>query len=559
MTRKILVTAALPYLNNVPHLGHMAGSHLPADIYARFQRSRGHDVVFVGGSDEHGTPNILSAKRCGLSPQEFCGKMHQYHAGIYKKFGISYNNYARTSSPTHHQTTQEFFLRLKDRGFITEKEAQQYFCPNQQNFLPDRYVEGACPKCGKSAHGDQCENCSADIDNNLISPHCTDCGSDAILEKTKHLFLNLPDLESLVRSWVEKQDSWRPHVKNEALKWLDNGLRARAITRDLEWGIKVPHPGYDKESDGKRFYVWFDAPIGYISATRELGREDEFWKDPSSEIVQFLGKDNIQFHTIFFPAMLLGHGSYNLPTNVFGLNFLQFKGEKFSKSKGKGVFCDSVLEAGTDINAIRAYLTTLIPETDDTNFRWEDFQTHVNGELTGKFGNAFNRVLSPLYKKHGGRLRANGSLGQTGLDTEMLAQIQSAPHEVAELLETGEIRAAYRKLMELAQATNKYLDDRKPWNQNSDDAAKTYLIAFNALKALAIIAEPFMPDAMNSVLSEQMGIHLPSGKWKHASEIVSHCEIGNPEPLFKKISDEELANMEETASQPPSLDKILGV
>ena len=361
---KRLITAALTYVNNIPHVGHIVGCHLPADIFARFCRSYGYETTFVGGSDMHGTPSLVTAQELNLDVKELTTKLHEVHDKIYKKLNISYDIYSNTHTETHEKITTDFFLELYKNGYINEGETEMFYCEKDNMFLPDRFVVGTCPKCGyDNANGDQCEKCDSLFSlNELKDAKCKVCGSPAKLKKSKHIFLNLSKGTEELDKWIEtKKDVWRPHVYAEAKKWVNEGLKDRCISRDITWGFPIPLKGYEN----KVFYVWFDAPIGYISITKELGEDKykDLWLNKDAKIYNFVGKDNIQFHTVFFPTMLLENKQYNLAHNVVGLNFLNFEGKKFSKSKKIGVFCNALIDdnAQIDIDALRAYLTTIIP------------------------------------------------------------------------------------------------------------------------------------------------------------------------------------------------------
>ncbi len=444
--QKILVTAALPYVNNVPHMGVIVGSHLPADIFYRYCRARGHDAVFVGGSDDYGTPAVVAAKELGIEPKKLVERLHQVHKRIYERLGIDYTNYSRTSNESHRKTAQEFFLTIHKRGFVHKKTASMHFCENDRMFLPDRFIVGTCPRCGyQSANADECEKCTSIFDpQEVIGPHCRICGSVPVMKKTTHFYLDLARLSKRLNQWVEGQKGiWRHHVFSEAKKWINEGLRSRPITRDIDWGIKVPLAGFDN----KVLYVWFDAPIGYITFTQELGKNlfHEYWEDPESQIYHFIGKDNIPFHTIFWPAMLLAHGNLNLPSKVVGLNYLNFEGQKFSKSKGIGVFCHNLLDSDLDIDVLRSYLTMVIPETADTSFSWKGFRTITNSELIGKLGNLFNRTLSLIWNNFGGRIDCGyeglSDLGQR--DQQLVESIRNTPNTIGSLFFKPEFRKAY--------------------------------------------------------------------------------------------------------------------
>ena len=388
----VLVTAALPYINNVPHLGHIVGSHLPADIIARYHRLKGDNVNFVGGSDAHGTPALLTAKSLGVPIEDVVDRLHEEHKDIYEFFGISYDNYSLTTSQTHAQITTDFFIKLKEQGFIEREDISQAYCPQEDLFLPDRYLSGTCPSCyEEDIQADQCDNCSyIPLPIEILDPYCTHCEGEVKFKETEQLLFKLDLVSDELESWIESNTgNWRDHVYGEAIGLVNNGLKPSSITRTLPFGISVP------SLENQVFYVWFDAPIGYLSFTKEISMEvyEQTWKNPDSTIINFLGKDNIRFHTIWWPGMLMAHGDYILPTNVVGLNFLNFKGEKFSKSRGVGVFCTDMDVSGIDINSLRSYLTTLIPERGDTNFSWKGYQDHVNRNLIAAIGNLYNRVI----------------------------------------------------------------------------------------------------------------------------------------------------------------------
>ena len=359
---KRLITSALPYINNIPHLGHIVGSHLPADIFARYCRTKGYETVFIGGTDENGSTSEIAASSIGVEIKEFSDKLHNEHKKIYEWFNISYDNFSRTSKPIHHQTTQEFFKVIYKNGFITPGKMNVFYSEEEKMFLPDRYVKGTCPKCGyEDATGDQCEKCTSMLDSTqLLNPKSVTTNSPVVIKESQHLFLRLDKLSKKVEAWIKKQKTWRSQVKALALGWIKEGLRERCITRDLKHGVSVPLKGYEN----KKLYVWFDAPIGYISATKEATKDwSSFWQKKNAKIYNFLGKDNIPFHTIFFPAMILAHGKFNLPYNVIGLQYLNYEGGKFSKSKKIGVFCEKLPDSGIDVDVMRGYLTFVIPET----------------------------------------------------------------------------------------------------------------------------------------------------------------------------------------------------
>lgn len=565
MSKPVLVTAALPYINNVPHMGHIVGSHLPADIFYRYHVAKGNDAALVGGSDEHGTPSVLAAKELGVSPRFLVDKLHSIHQAVYEKFNIAYTKYSRTSDPRHHQQTQEFFRKVQEKGLVHSGEVEMLYCTKDDMFLPDRFVVGTCPKCDyDSANADQCEKCTSVLTpRELKSPHCKSCGSTPSFKGSTHLYLDLGKLAGRVGQWVESQkDVWRPHVYAEAKRWIDEGLKSRAITRDMSWGVKVPG------LENKVFYVWFDAPIAYTSFTRELGEEtfEKYWKNPKAEVYNFLGKDNIPFHTIFWPAMLLAHGDLNLPKNVAGFNYLNFRGQKVSKSRGTGVFCYNLLDSNVDVDVLRAYLTTAIPESKDSDFSWDSFRANTNGELIAKLGNFFNRTLSVSSKNFGGRLDFNGSLSQSENDLRVIDAVMKFPDKIGNLFAGAQFRDAYREIMNFASEGNGYLERAAPWtlikNGRMNDAKRALYLGLNLCRSLAIVAAPILPNSMQRVWSEQLrfqGKVDHPGIWDTASEIsvpLSH-QTAPPAPLYGRIEEKDLERLEQHFSRPHTLTELV--
>lgn len=564
---KILITAALPYINNVPHMGHIVGSHLPADIFYRYCKAKGYDAIFIGGSDEHGTPSAIAAKEMGLHPQQLVDKLHDIHKKVYERLHIAYTNYSRTSNQSHHKNVKEFFKRISEKRYTHTGKVDMYFCENDSMFLPDRFVIGTCPKCDyESANADQCESCTSVLaPNELIDPHCKSCGSPPIIKQSEHLYLDLGQLVERLNHWVEGQkEIWRPHVYSEAKKWINEGLRSRSITRDMEWGVKVPVDGLEN----KVFYVWFDAPIGYMTFTRELGEDvfDKYWRNPESKIFHFLGKDNIPFHTIFWPAMLLAHEGFNLPSNVVGYNYLNFEGQKFSKSKGIGVFCYNLLGSDLDIDVLRSYLTTIIPETKDAEFRWNGFKNTTNSELIGKFGNFFNRTLNLIWKNFDGQLDYDCLSGLNDNDTLLIEGIQREPSLIGGLFFGVEFRETYKRIMQYASIGNVYLDRTAPWNLvkegKIEEARKTLYLALNLCKSLAIVSSPILPESMQRLWTDQLnlpGSLTTSGIWDEATkiDISSDHKINEPKPLYRRIDDDRLQELEKHFSRPHSLEELV--
>ena len=414
-----LITAALPYINNVPHLGHIVGSHLPGDIFARYSRARGYETLYIGGTDENGSTSEIAAFKLNVPVEKFSDKLYKEHKKIYDWFEISYDNFSRTSKSIHHETVKEFFEVINKKGFIEKNKMKVFYSPTENMFLPDRYVVGECPKCGyPDASGDQCEKCTSVLDpSQLKNPKSTISGGKLEIRETEHLFLKLDSLSPKLKKWIQSNKYFREQVRGLAMGWINEGLKPRCITRDLKHGVKVPL----KEFEKKVFYVWFDAPIGYVSSTKEITKEwEKFWKDEKSEVYNFLGKDNIPFHTIFWPGMVIAHGEFNLPKNVIGLQYLNYEGQKFSKSKGIGVFCERLPELKLEADIWRHYLTQVIPETSDSEFRWKDFQERVNSDLIGNYANFVNRVLNFIYTKLNGKITKPAAKDLQDIDKKLL-------------------------------------------------------------------------------------------------------------------------------------------
>ncbi len=556
--RRRLVTAALPYINNVPHLGHIAGSHLPADIFARYCRSKGFNTLFIGATDEHGSASEIAASQVGVDLKTFSDKLHEEHKKVYDWFGISYDHFSRTSNKTHKQVVTSFFKKLNEKGFIKEGSMPVFYSPNDDMFLPDRYVIGECPKCEyKSATGDQCESCTSLLDSHeLKNPKSTLTGEKLEIRESEHLFLALDQLSPEIEQWIKKQTHWRPQVKNLAMGWIKEGLKERCITRDLKNGIPVPLKGYED----KVFYVWFDAPMGYISATKEATNEWESFWTGDSQIYNFLGKDNIPFHTIFWPGMIIGSEQFNLPTNVIGLQYLNYEGKKFSKSKQIGVFCETLPKLGLSADIWRAYLTQVIPESNDSEFKWEDFIERTNSDLIDNFGNFVNRIVKFTSDRLEGKIERPDENRLKDLDKSTLNEIEEYKERIEGYLERSEMRKAYSEVLALSSLGNKYINDSAPWVTLKEDMQRTNDIIYigaRLLKALTTYIAPFIPENSEKVWS-QLGLKgspLDANAWDNSlSDFEGIHKVGNPEILFKKLEKGDEGHYREEASKGTDLE-----
>lgn len=551
--KRTLVTAALPYANGGVHIGHLAGVYVPADIYVRYLRLRGRDVLFICGSDEHGVPITIRAKKEGVTPQDVCDRYHKLIKESFEKFGISFSIYSRTTSDVHAKTATEFFEKLYEKGEFIEQESEQYFDEEAKTFLADRYIKGECPHCGNpDAYGDQCEKCGKDLSpTELINPHSTISGSKPVLRTTKHWYLPLDKAQPWLEKWILADHSdWRSNVVGQCKSWFDMGLKPRAVTRDLDWGIPVPVEG----AEGKVMYVWFDAPIGYISNTRELLPNDweKWWKSQDTRLVHFIGKDNIVFHCIVFPAMLKAEGSYILPDNVPANEFLNLEDDKISTSRNWAVWLhEYVEEFPGKQDVLRYVLTANAPETKDNNFTWKDFQARNNNELVAVYGNFVNRALVLTQKYFGGKVPPCGEL--TEQDKEIIAEFRDIKTKVEELLEKFRFRDAQKEAMNLARIGNKYLADSEPWKVFKTDPKRVETILNLSLQLvanLAIAFEPFLPFSSEKLRSM---INMPDLKWDNLGQtdlLVAGHELNKPELLFEKIEDEvveaQIKKLEET-------------
>jgi methionyl-tRNA synthetase len=556
--KRYTITTALPYTNGPIHIGHLAGVYIPADIYARYLRLTGNDVAFIGGSDEHGVPITIKAKNEGVSPQDIVDKYHAIIKKSFEDFGITYDNYSRTSSKIHHETASEFFKTLYDKGEFIEEVTEQLYDAEANQFLADRFVTGTCPKCGnEEAYGDQCESCGSSLNaTDLINPKSALTGNIPTLKQTKHWFLPLDKHEAFLRKWIlegHKKD-WKPNVYGQCKSWIDDGLRPRAVTRDLDWGIPVPAEG----GEGKVLYVWFDAPIGYISSTKEwAAREgkdwEPYWKDEDTKLVHFIGKDNIVFHCIIFPAMLKAEGSYILPDNVPANEFLNLEGNKLSTSKNWAVWLPEYLkDFPNQQDVLRYALNASAPETKDNDFTWKEFQARNNNELVAIFGNFINRVVVLTNKYYEGVVPAPHAFSQ--IDEDTLAAIKAYPDVIASSIERYRFREAGQELMNLARLGNKYLADEEPWKVIKVDEARTQTIMFVALQiasALATLCEPFLPFTsvkLKKILNVSSSDLTQEGRidnsWNDVSTdkvlLPAGHQIGKAELLFSKIEDEAI-------------------
>ena len=549
MSKRFTLTAALPYTNGPIHIGHLAGVYVPADIYARYLRLQGHDVAFICGSDEHGVPITIKAKKEGISPQDVVDRYHKIIENSFKEFGISFDNYSRTSSKIHHETASDFFNTLHDKGAFLEETTDQLYDAEAQQFLADRFVLGTCPKCGfTESYGDQCEACGTSHNaTDLIEPKSAISGNVPVLKSTKHWYLPLDQHQEFLQSWIgtEHKHDWKSNVYGQCMSWINDGLRPRAVTRDLDWGIPVPVEG----ADGKVLYVWFDAPIGYISSTKEWARAngkdwEPYWKDEETTLLHFIGKDNIVFHCIIFPAMLKAEGSYILPKNVPANEFLNLEGQKLSTSKNWAVWLPDYLKAFPDQQDVLRYvLTATAPETKDNDFTWKDFQARNNNELVAVYGNFINRVLVLTHKYYSGKVPQLKEL--TGADKGVLGELSTTPKEIQQSLERFRFREASQILMNLARSGNKYLADEEPWKVIKTNPERVQTIMYTALQiasGLSVLSEPFLPHTAEKLQKMLRLDPIPS--WQdvrqgHTLLASGHC-IGKPSLLFTKIEDPEI-------------------
>lgn len=547
--KRYTLTAALPYTNGPIHIGHLAGVYVPADIYARFLRMQGKDVAFICGSDEHGVAISMKAKKEGITPQQVIDKYNGIIKQSFEDFGISFDNYSRTSSSIHHQTASEFFKKLYNEGKFIEEVTEQLYDEQAQQFLADRFVTGTCPKCAnEEAYGDQCEKCGTSLNaTDLINPKSTLTGSKPILKSTKHWFLPLDQYDGFLREWILEghKNDWKPNVYGQVKSWLDDGLKPRAVTRDLDWGIPVPVEG----ADGKVLYVWFDAPIGYISSTKEwaqrVGKDWEpYWKSDDTKLVHFIGKDNIVFHCVIFPAMLKAEGSYILPDNVPANEFLNLEGNKLSTSKNWAVWLHEYLEDFPGKQDVLRYaLTANAPETKDNDFTWKDFQARNNNELVAIFGNFINRVVVLTNKYYNGVIPQPHAFSDVDIAT--LQELRAYPAVIESSIDRYRFREALGEVMNVARLGNKYLADEEPWKLIKEDADRVQTQMYVALQiaaALSTLAEPFLPftaTKLKAILRLETPIAWSAVEVDQPLIKAGH-QIGEAELLFAKIEDEEI-------------------
>jgi methionyl-tRNA synthetase len=554
--KRILVTAALPYANGPIHLGHLAGAYLPADLYVRYQRLKGRDVVFMCGSDEHGVPITITADKEKTSPQTVVDRYHAMNKKAFERFEMSFDNYSRTSLPLHHRTAQEFFLEFHRRGILKEKAEKQFYDDEAKMFLPDRYVEGTCPVCANpDARGDQCEQCGTFLNPmDLLHPRSKITGKTPVVKETTHWYFPLGDYQQRLEEYIkaaDRDESWKENVLQYCRGWFHDGLQDRAVTRDLDWGVKVPLEGYRQ----KVIYVWFDAVLGYISSTREWAERERtpdawraYWNDPGTKYVAFIGKDNVVFHCIVFPAMLMawndgGNAPYVLPANVPANEFLNFEGQKFSKSRGWGIDVQDFLER-YPADYLRYYLAVTLPESRDSDFYWKEFQAKVNSELADIFGNFINRTLAFAARTFDGVVPVRGE--ENALDRTLLDALRAAPGLVGGRFEQYRFRDGVNEMMNLARAANKYFNDSEPWKSAKTDLSRcgtTIHLSLQIARALAILAAPVIPESAGRIWRMLNLEGSPEdASWESAGECILPADhrLGTTQILFTKIEDEKI-------------------
>ena len=545
MSKRKMITAALPYANGPVHIGHLAGVYIPADVYARFQRNTGQEIAFICGSDEHGIPITIRARKEGITPQEVVDKYHEIIKKSFADLGISFDEYSRTTSKKHYEVSQEFFLNLYNKSKFEEEISEQFFDEQAGEFLADRYIVGTCPKCNnENAYGDQCEKCGSTLSpTELINPKSMLSGNTPILKETKNWYLPLNEYENFLNEWIIKghQDDWKPNVYGQVKSWLNDGLKPRAMTRDLNWGVPVPLPN----AEGKVLYVWFDAPIGYISFTQEWAEKNgknwkDFWQNEETDLIHFIGKDNIVFHCIIFPSMMKAHGDYIMPKNVPAFEFLNLENDKISTSRNWAVWAHEYVEDFPDQqDALRYALLSSAPETKDNNFTWKDFQTKNNSELVGIFGNFINRVTVLTQKYYNGIVPQPNEFEQ--VDKDLYHEMQQIPEKIGKNLDEFRFRDALTEMMNLARLGNKYLADEEPWKVIKDNPERVKTQMFCALQvagALSYLCEPFLPFTSQKMKS---GLNLGNKNWYevlNTPPIPTGHQINEMPLLFSKIEDD---------------------
>ncbi|RPG59860.1 MAG: methionine--tRNA ligase [Flavobacteriales bacterium TMED191] len=548
---KFTVTAALPYANGPIHIGHLAGVYIPGDIFARYKRNIGDDVLYVCGSDEHGVPITIKAKKNGIEPQDVIDKYHTMIQNSFLEFGISLDIYSRTSNQEHHEVAKEFFKKLLDDNKFIEKTTEEYYDEKEKTFLADRYIKGTCPICGyEDAYGDQCEKCGASLEpSELKNPQSALSGGKLTKKETSHWYLPLDRHEDWLKDWIIKENGirWKSNVVGQCKSWIDSGLKARAVTRDLDWGVKLPI----EDQKGKVLYVWFDAPIGYISATKIWAKKnnknwESYWKDSNTKLVHFIGKDNIVFHCIIFPAMLKSYGDFILPDNVPANEFLNLEGRKISTSKNWAVWLHKYLKDFPNQQDVLRYVLCInAPENKDNDFTWLDFQARNNNELVAILGNFINRVFVLCHKYWDGKVPGKNNLEQ--IDEDIILKIKSTPNVIGDSIDNYKFRFALQTLMDLARSGNKYLADTEPWKlfKQSDKKARTETIlniSIHITASLSILCEPFMPFTAQKLKNM---LNIKSSKWSCASDInqipAGH-QLNSPKLLFSRIEDEQIEN-----------------
>ena len=541
---KILVTSALPYANGNIHLGHLAGAYLPADIYVRYQRLKGHDVVYICGTDEHGVPVTISAEKQNKTPKEIVDHYYKSIEKSFKDFGMTFDNFSRTTLPIHHRLAQDFFLKIYNKGYIYPKEIEQFYCPRCKRFQPDRYITGTCPTCSSDgARGDQCESCGHWLEPfQLVAPKCLICGETPQKTKTKHWYFKLSEFQNKLSTWIESKKDWKETVLTFVKGWLKEGLEDRPITRDLSWGVPVPL----EEAKSKVLYVWFDAPIGYISSTMEWaekkGKPDlwkEYWQNKDTKLVHFIGKDNIVFHALIWPAMLMAYGDYIIPSDIPANQFLNLEGDKFSTSKNYAIWLPEYLK-DFQADSLRYVLTRNAPEARDTDFKWRDFQAWHNNELADILGNFVNRTLTFINKYY--NLSVPKASKFTDNDKRLLNILAKAPATIGEKIEHFEFKNGLQAVMKICQEANRYFDQEKPWSTRKTDpqhCERTMHVCMKIVTSLAVLIEPFLPSTAEK--TKKMINFIPQG-WDEIQEPKVAPTIGTIEILFSKVDDDIISN-----------------